>query len=163
MSSKTSTNREQPVQAIRQEYERINLNEVMQQELLRAQGQDSRSRMIVRCENLPVVEGAPAVVSGLLRGLVSLITAHPPLSSRLFLYIDCEEENKEVEAALTQGYKRYRIDFHTNALTGEKWHMANQEKLEAYKKMALAFNGTLEVNQIGNTGCLFSISLVGKI
>lgn len=149
-----------------QEYERKNiqhfsplsLNEIFRESMKKAQAKAENLQVIVRCENLPQVYGCHNDMLQLFDNLLSMILHHSPNNSRLFLYVDCEEkydsENKE---------KRYMIKFNTNIDTHENWKVINSQALVNCKQILAAHNGSLVVNNISSTGCLFIVSLPGKI
>jgi hypothetical protein len=86
----------------------------------------------------------------------------PP--SKQFLYVDCEEEVTDViDMSLSEGMKRHIIKFHTNITTHDNWKLLNSKVLMNCKQILSRHSGNLVVNDISSTGCLFSVSLPGKI
>jgi hypothetical protein len=143
--------------------ERLNLNELMQQALHAFQTGGKHLNLIIRCESLPHIEGNKAQVSKLFANLLQTIVPFPPRGNKLFLYIDCEEQNKDIDAVLTNGHKRFLIQFYTNIITNESWKRINKPVLVSCEQIVAQLNASLTVNDIKNTGCLFSISLLGKL
>ena len=93
-----------------------------------------------------------------------MILNHHPQTSRLFLYVDCEEDSGDIiDMSLEEGFKRYNIKFHTNVTTHDKWKLANSQALINCRQVLSNHNGTLVVNDISSTGCLFTVLLPGKI
>ena len=140
-----------------------NLNEVMQQSLQRFQSGIRNLNLIVRCEDLPVIEADRKAMAKVFSSLVQMIIQHPPHGSKLYLYVDCEEESREQDPETHYISKRYFIRFHTNITTSEEWKAEYRRVLEECASVLKQFGAGLTVNEIKNTGCLFSISLSGKL
>lgn len=142
----------------------LSLNEVLKESLKKAQAVVDHLQLVVRCESLPQVNGSRHEMIQLFDDLLSMILNHPPNALRLFLYVYCEEESNEViDLTLTGSNKRYCIKFHTNITTHESWKLMHSQTLSNCRYILSRHNGTLVVNDISNAGCLFSISLPGKI
>jgi hypothetical protein len=96
--------------------------------------------------------------------LLGMILNHPPRASRLFLYVDCEEGYSDViDMNVEKGFERYIIKFHTNVTTHDNWKLVNSQTLVNCRQILSKYNANLAVNEISKTGCLFSLSLQGKI
>jgi len=142
----------------------LSLNEVLQESLRKAQMQVEKVKLIVRCETLPFVIAEHDDMVKLFDELLGMILNHPPDAARLFLYIHCEEDNSDIiDMTLDEGLKRYCIKFHTNITTHNNWRLVNSQGLINCRQILSRYNGNLAVNDIGNTGCLFSVLLPGKI
>lgn len=141
----------------------VSLNEVLKESLKKAQAQIDNVQLIVRCETLPQIKTDVAEMVKLFDDLLGMILNYPPKATRLFLYIDCEEDNSDIiDMTLEEGHKRYLIKFHTNITTHESWKLVNSQALINCRQILSRLNGNLAVNNISNTGCLFSVSLPGK-
>ncbi|MGZ3848813.1 MAG: hypothetical protein ACXVKI_06770 [Flavisolibacter sp.] len=141
--------------------ELVNLNEAMQQSLQRFQN-IRNSNIIIRCENLPVMEGATSGMSRAFDEILGMIVPHPPSGSKLFLHIDCEQERME-NGDPARIRKVYTIHFHTNCQADETWRMANRETIENCSLLLAQYGASFTMNNIKASGCLFSISLPGKM
>jgi aminopeptidase C len=142
----------------------LSLNEVLQESLKKAQAQVDKAQLIVRCENLPLVQADHGEMVRLFDDLIAMILNQPPNTTRLFLYVDCEENNSDmIDMTLQPGFKKYTIKFHTNITTHEHWKIINNNALINCKQILSRHNGNLAVHDISSTGCLFSLSLPGKI
>ena len=140
------------------------LNDILKQSLKKAQAQVDRVQLIVRCEILPLVKAGHEELSKLFDDLLGTILNHPPNGSRLFLYIDCEEDNTDtIDMTLKEEFKRYSIKFHTNITTHDNWKLINSQALINCRHTLSRHNGSLLVNDSSSTGCLFSVSLPGKL
>jgi signal transduction histidine kinase len=139
------------------------LNEVIQQSLHRFQSGIRNQNVIVRYENLPIIEADKKAVIKVFDNLVQMILNHPPGGSKLYLYVDCEEESRAQDSETHYVSKRYFIRFHTNITTNEEWKAEYQRVLEECTELLNQFDAGFTVNEIKNTGCLFSISLSGKL
>jgi hypothetical protein len=121
-------------------------------------------QLIVRCEALPKIQGNFNEMLKLFDHLLSMILSHHQKTSRLFLYVDCEEESNDViDMSLEEGFKRYTIKFHTNITTQGNWKLLNNQALVSCQQILSNHSGNLAVNEISKTGCLFSVLLPGKI
>jgi hypothetical protein len=135
----------------------------MQQALQRLQ-RDKNSDIIIRCETLPVIEGDKKNIVRVFEDIVQMIISHSPTGARLFLYVNCEEENKEaINPELVKTNKRYKVNFHTNISTDEVWKTAHEKTIAGCKALLAQYGAGFTVNEVKLTGCLFSISLLGKM
>jgi hypothetical protein len=142
----------------------LSLNGVLQESLKKAQIQVDKAQLIVRCETLPQVKADYDEMVKLFDELLGMILNYPPNTSRLFLYVDCEEDSSDViDMKLEEGLKRYIIKFHTNITTHNNWKLVNSQALINCRQILSKHNGNLAVNDISSAGCLFSVSLPGKI
>jgi hypothetical protein len=112
------------------------------------------------------VEGKEEIFLHLFSELISMILNHPPQNSKLFLYITCNEQAPDtdiIDLRLKESFKLFKIDFHTNITSDDQW--INLYKANLAKCSLLVQQGCSSFSffPICNTGCLFSISLPGKI
>jgi len=142
----------------------LDLNSVLNESLKKAQSQVDHLQLIVRCETLPQIKADHDEMVKLFDGLLGMILNHPPQTSRLFLYVDCEENVTDViDMTLEKGFRQYIIKFHTNVTTHDNWKLVNSQALINCRQILSKHNATLAVNEISKTGCLFSVLLQGKI
>lgn len=142
----------------------LSLNDALKESLRKAQAEVDTVKMIVRCEPLPQVQADHDEIVRFFDGLLGMILCQPSGVSRLFLYVDYEEDNTElIDVALQEGCKRYNIRLRTNISTGDDWRQVNSQALFECRQILSRHNGTLVVNDISSAGCLFSVSLPGKI
>jgi hypothetical protein len=142
----------------------LSLNGILQESLKKAQAQVDKAQLIVRCESLPTVQADHSEMVKLFDDLIAMILNQPPNTTRLFLYIDCEQDNSDIiDMTLQPGFKKHLIKFHTNITTHEHWKIQNNDTLINCKQILSRHNGNLVVNDVSSTGCLFSVSLPGKI
>ncbi len=144
---------------IKQVYAFVSLNEILKECLKKAQARVDNLQMIIRCEHLPKVLASRDEMMQLFEDLLAVILNHRQLgATSLFLYVDCEEDDVGLEP-----HKRYCIKFHTNITTDEDWKLSSMQILSNCRQILSKYNGTLAVNDISSAGCLFSLSLPGKI
>src|SRR5215217_5441997 len=74
----------------------LDLNTVLKKSLKKAQSEVDNLQLIVRCESLPYVKADHDEMVSLFDDLLGMILNHPPQTSRLFLYVDCEEDSADV-------------------------------------------------------------------
>jgi len=141
----------------------LSLNQVLKESLRKAQKQVDNLQLIIRCEELPHITATHDEIVRLFDDLLGMILNHAPKSSRLFLYVDCEEETGDtIDLSVEEGIKRYLIKFNTNISTHDNWKLVNSQALVNCKQILSRHNGNLIVNDISSTGCLFLLSLPGK-
>lgn len=142
----------------------LDLNSVLQESLKKAQARVDHLQLIVRCESLPQIKADHEEMVKLFDDLLGMILNHPPTASRLFLYVDCEEGSSDViDMNVEKSFERYIIKFHTNVTTHDSWKLLNSQTLVNCRQILSKYNANLAVNEISKTGCLFSLSLQGKI
>lgn len=140
----------------------FSLNQVFKESLKKAQARADDLQMIVRCQNLPQIKGNPAEMVQLFDMLLAMILNNPPQNSKLYLYVDCEEDDIDTIDSRFEGAKQYLIKFYTNITTHDHWKVLNSQSLINCKQILSGHHGNLVVNNISSTGCLFTISLPGK-
>lgn len=140
----------------------LSLNQVFKESMKKAQAQTGNLEMIVRCENLPQIRGNHTEIVQLFDLLLAMILNNPPQNSKLYLYVDCEEEMADIIDLHFEGAKQYLIKFYTNITTHDHWKVLNSQSLIDCKQILSGHHGNLVVNNISSTGCLFTISLPGK-
>jgi hypothetical protein len=121
---------------------------------------------ILRSEKLPHVKGEKATFHHLFGEVISMIINHPPPKSKLFLYITCKEtipDAEVIDMQLANDVKLFQIDFHTNITSDEHWTDLYKAKLAECSVLLRQHGSSFSFFPICNTGCLFSISLPGKI
>lgn len=142
----------------------LDLNSVLKESLKKAQAEVDHLKLIVRCEALPKIRGDFNEMLKLFDHLLSMILNHHLQTSRLFLYVDCEEVSSDViDMTLEEDFKRYAIKFHTNITTHGNWKLLNNQALVSCQQIIFNHRGNLAVNEISKTGCVFSVLLPGKI
>lgn len=144
--------------------EEIDLNEALHS-ALQKQTADKNVLSILRSDKLPLVCGHRENIVRMLDAISFMIINHPPLNSKLFLYVKCEQEPPEHEVLnlrLTPGERLYQLFFHTNITTDENWKLIYQEQLATCAVIAEENRGSFNFHTISNTGCLFSLILPGK-
>ena len=158
--SKTNETRSGPEHCL----EQISLNDIMQRALQRLLQENKKQDIIVRCQSLPHIEADRKDIERVFNDMVRMIIHHPPMGTRLFLHINCEEERSEAGGAeWAKNTRRYRISFHTNICTDEAWKTANEKTIDGCSALLARYGAGITVNEITSTGCLFSISLLGKM
>ena len=119
-------------------------------------------KIVVRCENLPVIKGNREDVAQLFEGLIRIILSYSDTTAQVFLYIDCEDMERGRSAHVTsEEYKIYAIKFRTNISPDSNWMQVHADALARYKQLLSIHNAIFHVNST-NAGCMFSISVPGK-
>ena len=141
----------------------IDLNRVLQQALQRLLHDNKKADVIVRCENLPFTEADKKSIVRVFDGVVQMMAGPSPKGAKLFLYVACEEEDGEKDNFGPMQYKRYKISFHVNIATDGEWKELHQKTIADCKAILARYGAGFTVNEIQSTGCLVSISLLGKM
>jgi hypothetical protein len=135
----------------------VNLNEVIQQAL--ASLQRKRSKLIIRCSELPSVEGSLTHWQELFCLLVKTIEACNSKSARTFLQIDTE---KVQEKPAVQGYPviHYtQIHFYTNLQPTTVWLQQQEPVFAKSRQYCEMLKASLVLNNASQSGCIFSIKI----
>lgn len=142
----------------------INLNEVFQRSLeLNHQG-INKSAPVIRCDNLPYVNGDPGQMLKLFNLLLQMVLSKLPTACSSFIYIKCELEKEDViDMTIEAGFKKYCIYIFSNTLHIKEWIENFQQELTELKNICSNINGSFKENTSSETGCLFTITLPGKI
>lgn len=137
----------------------LSLNELFKESMKKVQSRTGQANVIFRCEQLPLIQGDREGLIRVFDALTNAIMSALPADSKLFLYVDCAEDRSDEEG---QEGKRYQIRFHTNITTSDQWRALNQSSFALCQRILSDHNATFVVNNINNTGCLFSITVPGK-
>lgn len=122
--------------------------------------------IIFRLDKLPMVNGNQEYVTCLFDALISMVVNHPPANSKLFLYVKCSREkvdNDIIDLSVTDGTSLFKIEVYSNITTDKNWETLYKDKLEDCSLQATKISGRFSFSPITNTGCLFSLTLPGKI
>ena len=139
-------------------FQSFSLNEIIKNSMRKLQAHHPGPSLVLRCEELPETVGNRQELTELFEQLILLILSQKPNGSRLFLYIDCAAANASNE----EEEKGILLRFNTNISTDEHWKLVHSQTLAQCKMIVSNNHGSLQVNQITGTGCLFSVSLPGK-
>lgn len=145
--------------------EAIDLNEILRSVLDKYAAYQEKG-FIFRSEKLPLVSGNIQNYTCLFDTLMSMIISHPPVNSKLFLYVRCAEEKQDndvIDLRIPEGSSLYKIDIYSNITTDKNWEVVYQHKLTECALGATKSSGSFSFSPISNTGCLFSVILPGKI
>jgi hypothetical protein len=140
------------------------LNEVLRFVLDKyTSGEDKN--FIFRLDKMPLVFGNKEQYACLFDTLMSMIISHPPVNSKLFLYVKCAEEKQDddvIDLQLTEENPFCKIDIYSNINTDKDWEASYQRKLAECALQASKIRGSFSFFPISNTGCLFSVTLPVK-
>ena len=141
------------------------LNEILQS-VLDKYSVEQQNNFICRFDKLPLVYGDREHYICLFDALISMIISHPPHNSKLFLYVRCaeaKEDNEIIDLRPIAGTILCKIDIYSNITTDKNWEVVYQNKLTECALQATKNSGSFSFSPISNTGCLFSVTLPGKI
>jgi hypothetical protein len=137
----------------------VNTNAVLQKALQRLTA-EQRNTIALRCDDLPVVQGTEEDFETVFSSLLQTILQRKENVSKLFLHIHCTAEDFAADAPTE--LKQYSIQFNTNIAPCAEWLQQHEQQLAHVAAILQKNGGLLLVNQLKNTGCIFSVSLPGK-
>ncbi|HEV7331337.1 MAG TPA: hypothetical protein VGN63_09885 [Flavisolibacter sp.] len=121
---------------------------------------EEKGKIVLRCDDLPLVKGDEATLENLFQGLLQMILQKKEEVQTLFLHISCTADEKTpMEKA---GTRFFTTQFNTNIIPCTAWFERNKGRLDELSAMVAQSNGSLAVNQFRSSGCIFSVSLPGK-
>ena len=95
-----------------------------------------------------------------------MIVSHPPQGSKLYLYVKCFPETVDddvMDLRVDAQTAIYKIEIYSNITTDKEWEMLHQAKLAECNLQAAKVKGRFSFSPVVNTGCVFSLTLPGKI
>lgn len=122
---------------------------------------DLRNEVVLRCDDMAHLQGVEENIEQAFTQLLQLIAAEKATDKKLFLHITCFHDDKAPEETIDNGLQRYIVQFHTNISLSVTWLQEAESRINGIASLLLPF-GKLQVNQLKNSGCVFSISLPGK-
>lgn len=138
----------------------VYINTALQKALLQLQTEE-RSKVILRCDDLPIIPGAEEDFEKIFFVLLHLIFHKKNDVPQLFLHIHCLQEENSSLAANEE--KWFTIQFKTNITPDVEWLETNNHRINEVAAILQKNKGTLVVSQLKSSGCIFSVSLPGKI
>jgi hypothetical protein len=138
----------------------INANVVLQK-ILQSLDAEDRSKIVLRCDDLPLVAGDEKDLEDLFRGLLQMILQKKGEVPTLFLHISCAADEQPLPA--TTASRFFTIQFNTNIVPSTDWFAVNQERLNKFEAVVTQCKGSLVTNAFKSSGCIFSVSLPGKV
>ncbi|HUQ65982.1 MAG TPA: hypothetical protein VM101_07495 [Flavitalea sp.] len=142
----------------------ISLNEVVKESLEKIHSRHKNVDVIVRFENLPFAFGKREELLQLFDLMLNSIFKSTSSGTKLFLFIDCIEAGKE-NGSVVDSTERdlFQIRFHTNIKCHDKWRSENEPALATCTEIISNHNGTFVVSDSNTSGCLFTITVPGKL
>lgn len=136
----------------------VNTNAVLQKALQKLPS-EARSKIVLRCDDLPFFPGPEDDIEHVFTALLNMIQEKKEDVAKLFLHISCASEEGKLTAT---GFFCYLIQFHSNILPSADWYQRHEQQISAATAILQKHKGSLVVNQMKNGGCIFSVSLPGK-
>jgi hypothetical protein len=136
----------------------VNANFVLQQ-VLKQLNAEARKEIILRCDELPMLQGKEEEIQTLFSSLLQMIFIKKDSVPQLFLHIHCK--NGLEEPLLAGGWKLYTIQFNTNIAPCANWMQEHSHEFKTMAALVQKHNGSLEIAEA--QGCIFSLSLPGKL
>jgi light-regulated signal transduction histidine kinase (bacteriophytochrome) len=142
-------------------YEEVILGKILQAVLHKTKSALEAHRVIVRCDELPTIKGNGADFENLFHNIITIMLDHPPVPGKQYLYVQCKEADEEGNKQAGQ-HKLYIIQFHLNLALSDYWQVKHNVGLKMCQQIAETYKGGFIINNT-NTGCLFTLSLPGKL
>jgi hypothetical protein len=142
----------------------VDLNEVVQDLMERMKHGPVQSRAIIRYETLPVVSGNPEKLSELFGILFHSIVMQGGIGTKPFIYIRCTLQQSEImDLSVPANSGMYSLTVYTNIVANHVWLEQHRADIETMKSILKNLHGNLHCSTIENTGCLYLITLPGKL
>jgi hypothetical protein len=135
----------------------VNASAVFQQVLHKLDAGE-RKAIVLRCDELPLLQGTEEEIQLLFSGLLQMILQKKDSVSQLFLHINCKTALQETVGKT--GRMHYIIQFSTNITPCADWMQANKKQIEEFQTILQQYNGSLRMAE--SQGCIFSLSLPSK-
>jgi hypothetical protein len=121
----------------------------------------ARNAVILRCDEMACLQGDEVAIGKAFTQLLQLIVNERESGQQLYLHITCSLDDKNATEEKTLALQRFSIQFNTNITPQSAWMRDAEPRLNSIASLLLP-NGSLQVNQLKNSGCVFCISLPGK-
>ncbi len=142
----------------------VDLNKLTQRIFELNKARLDKLQAIIRCDNLPSVEGDETHWFDLFQNLIVIIIEHPPQGSKLFIYIKCGKVKDDVtDLTVTNNVQRFEICFYTNNSDNEPDSETNIAQLKRCADICIENKSSLVYHELKNAGCLFTLNLWGKL
>ena len=123
---------------------------------------EMRQQIILRCDELAKLHATEETIENVFSELFQLIVGKKAPDAKLYLHITCSQEDKAGEETIVFDVQRFLIQFHTNITPHAAWMLEIGPRINHMASMLHPFGGSLLVNQLKNSGCVFCIALPGK-
>ncbi len=137
----------------------IDTNAVLQRILQRLEAED-RNKIVLRCDELPMVVSDEENFETLFNSLLQMILEKKDEVPTLFLHISCTTEAQSILAK--SGSALFTVQFNTNIVPCTNWFEINKDRLDELGTILAKYRGKLVVNEFRSSGSIFSVSLPGK-
>jgi len=121
-----------------------------------------RSGIVLRCDELARLQISEEAMEKAFSQLLQMIIEERETGTKLFLHITCSKEKKQEQETTSDQFSRFLIQFHTNLKPHAAWMQEAESRINNIASLLTPFGGSLLVNQLKNSGCVFVISLPGK-
>ena len=140
-----------------------NANEVLQS-AIQGLKTEVRNSLILRCDELPFVQADKKMLGKAFSQIVQLIVDQKDAATKLYLHISAAVDPVErTGLSLPEGFTPCLIQFHTNITPCNEWMKTAVQQISNITVLLGPFGGNLLVNPLKNSGCIFSVSLPGKL
>ncbi|HEX8316410.1 MAG TPA: hypothetical protein VF609_15510 [Flavisolibacter sp.] len=119
-----------------------------------------RGSIVLRCDELARLQGNEEAIENAFSRLLQMIVEERQTGKQLFLHITCSQQKEE--DTIPSGLPRFFIRFHTNLSPSASWMQEAESRINNIASFLLPYGGSLLVNQLKNSGCVFCITLPGK-
>lgn len=142
----------------------VNLNEIVQDTIERMKHGPVQSRAIIRYDELPVVVGSPEKLNQLFGILFHSIVAQGAITTKPFVYIKCSRQQDDIlDLSIPTNTGIFSLAVYSNIAANHIWLEQHKADIETMNVILKNLHGNLHYSTIENTGCLYLITLPGKL
>ncbi|MDQ6609630.1 MAG: hypothetical protein M3Y85_07400 [Bacteroidota bacterium] len=123
-----------------------------------------KNSLFLRCDELPFVQCEEGIIKKTITQVLQLIADKKDGQTKLYLHVNAIAEPEEQSTNSKQkNLTRYKLRFHTNITLTKEWLKMAEQKLTNINALLLPYDGNLSVTQLKNSGCIFTMSVPGKL
>ena len=156
-SPRNSVTKRQPA-SLQEATPAVNSSQLLQKAIQQLPSEVKNS-IILRCDLLARLQISEEALEKVFVQLLEIITEDIKTDEKLFLHITCSVVSSAEEKSTVS---RYNIQFHTNASPFASSVQQVEQKMNSIVSLLSPFHGSLEINQLKNSGSVFIICLPGK-
>jgi len=143
----------------------VNLNEIVQDIIEKMKHGQVQSRAIIRYDDLPLVAGDAERLGELFGILFHSIVTHGSMGCKPFIYIKCSllHNDEVMDLSIPASSGMFNLAVYTNIVANHIWLEQHQADIETMETILKSLHGNLHCSTIEKTGCLYLITLPGKL
>lgn len=141
----------------------VDSNKVLQRALKKISA-EAKNAMVLRCDELPYLQGTEETIELAFTRLLQLILEKKDAVIKVYLHISSTLSTiKELKASDRPDLHRFLVRFHTNLVPDKDWLKKAKESINGIASVLSIYDGNIAIQQLKSSGCVFYISLPGKL